>query len=140
MRHLGIDYGSRRVGVALSDENGVFAFPEAVFPNDRALVPRIWDVIKTNGVGEVILGASYDYAGKENPLMKEILRFKQKLEDELDMTVSLQGETLSSAEAHRMPKASDAPRSRKPRADTPVDASAAAIILQRFLDARAART
>lgn len=136
MRYLGIDYGTKRVGIAFSDEHGRFAFPETVLQNDRELFPRIWDLIKARGVAAIVLGASFDYKGTENPIMKEIKRFKEKLERELDMTVYLEKEILTSAEARRIPQASDVPKSRKPREKRHVDASAAALILQSFLDSR----
>jgi len=134
MRYLGIDYGTKRVGIAFSDEDGAFAFPETVLPNDEALLPRVWELAKEHGIGEVVIGASYDYERKANPLMKDILRFKGNIEKEFGLTVHLIDETLSSGEARRVPQNADAPRSREQRSSAPVDASAAAIILQHFLD------
>ena len=56
MRYLGIDYGSKRVGVAVSDEAGEFALPLSVLPNDKKLLPEIKKIIAEKQVGAVVLG------------------------------------------------------------------------------------
>jgi len=134
MRYLGIDYGAKRVGIALSDETGTFAFPETTLANDETLSGKIWKLVKERGVTDVVIGASYDYTGKENPIMKDIVRFKERFEKEYEVPMHLESEVLTSAQARRMPKPSDARRSRKPRGKMSVDASAAALIVQSFLD------
>lgn len=123
MRHLGIDYGLKRVGVAISDEEGRIAFPERVVPNTKHLKKTIKILCEEKGVGEVILGESKDLEGIDNPVMKEIRKFKEGLEKETGLKVHLEPEYLTSVEARRTTGETNMH-----------DASAAAIILQSFLD------
>jgi len=66
MRYLGIDYGTKRVGLALSDEDGRMAFPESVVPNTRKLLATVAKLCTLRGVEEVVIGESRDYKGNEN--------------------------------------------------------------------------
>lgn len=122
MRIIGIDYGSKRVGVALSDDEGKFAFPKEVIGRDEGVLDRIKNLAQENGVSTVILGESRDFGGRENFLMKSVNVFKEKLEKE-KFTVVLEPEYSSSVEAGRFQGVGEMH-----------DASAAAIILQRYLD------
>ena len=123
MRYLGIDYGTKRVGVALSDEGGTMAFPELVLLNSKDLPKDIASMVKERGVGEVVLGESLDYNNRPNALMTSISYFKEELEKLIDVPVSYAPEQMSSMAAERFQGKSDLS-----------DASAAAIILQWYLD------
>lgn len=123
MRYLGIDYGSKRVGIAISDESGALAFPKGVFENTTRLVTQLAEMIKNEGVIVVVIGESKDYKGKPNLIMKKIVPFKKKLEEVTGVTTVFQSEVLTSQEASRI------------QGDNALnDASAAAIILQSYLD------
>jgi len=134
MKYLGIDYGTKKVGIALSDEEGNMAFPSSVIENDALLFERIVEVIKKEHIQAIVMGESLDYKGKANPVMKNIVRLKEQLKARLQLPVYLEPETLTSAEAKRQPLESHAPRSRKQDKHKKVDASAAALILQSYLD------
>lgn len=123
MRFLGIDYGSKRVGTALSDETGVLAFPHSVIPNDERLIPALKKIVTEEGVTEIVMGESRDYKGKENPIMESILVCKEALERTTNLPVHLEPEFLTSAQAAYFQGKHDK-----------LDASAAAIILQAYLD------
>jgi len=120
MRFLGIDYGTKKVGLALSDESMVIANPLVTFQNDETLVKKIKEIIKKEDVGEVIIGLSKNYKGEDNPVMENIRRLKAVLERD-GITVHLEPEYLTSKEAVRIE-------------EKDVDAQAAAIILQSYLD------
>ena len=64
MRILGIDYGSKRVGTALTDDKGMMAFPHEVFPNDAKLIVNLEGLIKEKGVGEIVIGHSLGRDGQ----------------------------------------------------------------------------
>ena len=145
MRLLGIDYGAKRIGVALSDEKGKMAFPHSVIANigaEKALV-NIKKICGENSVGKIALGKSLNYKGEPNPIMAKIESFKAGLEKETGLPVVYENETLTSAEARRP---MDGWRKRPPvlskrkspekerRAKMKIDASAAALILQNYLD------
>lgn len=121
MRYLGIDYGTKKIGLALSDESGSMAFPHAVIPNDSALEKVVTELIAEKGVYAVVLGHSLSMQGEENPVMKEVRTFKDILEHG-GIEVHLEPEFLTTVQAKRSTH------------DAMADASAAALILQTFLD------
>mgnify|MGYP001610283119 FL=1 len=143
MRYLGIDYGKKRVGVAISDEAGEFALPLSVLPNNILLIPALKKIIADKQIGAVIMGESKDFKGKDNVIMSAIKDFKKKLEAETGLPIFLEPEFMTSAEADRLnvqvPEQSR--RSglslRKPKVrNDMLDASAAALILKSYLDKR----
>src|SRR5689334_6721359 len=123
MRLLGIDYGEKRVGVALTDETGHFAMPFEVLENNSRLVDEIAALCREQGVSLVVLGESKDWHGQDNLIMKRVSHFKRKLEEATNLPVILEPEILTSVEAERV---------QGPTAL--LDASAAALILKSYLD------
>lgn len=119
---MAIDYGSKNVGIALSDESGSIAFPKEVLQNDAMLLPHLLDLIKAERVGEVVIGHSLDNNGEENPIMKGARLLGENLKTQAEVPVSLEPEFYTSKEAERIQGATDVS-----------DASAAAIILNSFL-------
>jgi putative Holliday junction resolvase len=124
MKVLGIDYGSKRVGLALSDESGAFAFPLETVPQKDALA-RIKALIAERGIGEMAMGDTRSYGDAENPVTAEAEAFAQMLRSETELSLTLVFEAGSSMESTRYTEGKGHD-----------DASAAAIILQRHLDAR----
>lgn len=125
MRYLGIDYGTKKVGLALSDEGGQFAFPYSILKNNRDLFFEIKKVCDQEKVEAIIVGYSLTQHGEENDVVEVADTFTEKLGTILGLPIHKQNELFSSAEAHRYQiKKGDR------------DDSAAAIILQRFLDAK----
>lgn len=122
MRYLGIDFGGKRVGIALSDDEGRIAFPKQVLANDSNLLRSIIDFCFQNGVQVVVMGESRDFHGKINELMWKIEGFKKQLEA-LGVKVIYEPEFLTSVQASRITGENDM-----------IDASAAALILQSYLD------
>ncbi|MDO8492366.1 MAG: RuvX/YqgF family protein [bacterium] len=122
MRVLGIDYGKKRVGIALSDESGKFALPKAVLPASPSLADEIEKLAKQSEVKTIVIGESLDYGGRPNPLIQDVDVLIRILEDK-GFDVVLEEEYGSTVEAERFQGKNEMS-----------DASAAAIILQRFLD------
>lgn len=131
---IGIDYGEKKVGIALSDNSGAFAFPKEVVSNDGKLVNYVVGLADKENISRIVIGRSTNYQGKDNPIMERINQFKKALEEKLSIPIDFEIEFLTSAEAKRQPQEADLPRSRKPRVHKRVDAGAAAIILQSFID------
>lgn len=122
MRILGVDYGEKRIGVAVSDEEGKLAFPKMVLPNNSELAASLSDMAREAGTSHIVIGESRDFKGEANPVMKGIRQLKQNLES-LGFTVSLEPEYMTSAQAERLQDRNEE-----------LDASAAAVILQSYLD------
>jgi putative holliday junction resolvase len=122
MRYLGIDYGTKRVGIALSDEKGEFAIPFIVLKNSKTLVDEILDIAEENKVEKIILGESKNYKGEPNTIHEASMDFKKKLEGG-GYIVELEPEFMTSAHVEKL----------QGKTDT-MDSSAAALILQSYLD------
>ena len=135
MRYLGIDYGSKRVGVAISDEDGSMAFPKVILKNDLSLLDTIFDMCRKENISAIVLGESHDLSGKPNKIMGSIEEFKHNLEGELDMPVYYEKEFMTSvfARGNEGKNINNAKQIKK-KEGVRVDSSAAALILQRYLD------
>ena len=121
MRYIGIDYGDKKVGVAISNEMGTMAFPHAVLKNDVTFRPAIMTLIKEHEA-QVVLGDSRAHDGTPNPIDAAIRTFASYLESE-GVTVHFEPEHYSSKEAERIQGRTAL-----------TDASAAAILLTSYLN------
>ncbi|HEX7651750.1 MAG TPA: Holliday junction resolvase RuvX [Candidatus Paceibacterota bacterium] len=133
MRYLGIDYGTRKVGLALSDEAGTMGFPKGIVPNAPSLAADIADLIAREGVDAVVIGESLDFQGNENPVARQAKAFALALAHKTDVPIAWEPEMLTTREARRGPGQADEKPDRRPRDHAPVDASAAALILTSYL-------
>ncbi len=131
MRYLGVDYGTKKVGLALSDEAGTMGFPHAVVENTPALEDELARLIATENVGAAVFGESKDLSGRENPVAEDARAFAERLRERAGIPVFFEDERFTSAEARRAPEKEEKSRAAKRRAD--VDASAAALILTSYL-------
>jgi putative holliday junction resolvase len=135
MKYLGIDYGSKRVGLAMSDDMGMMAFPHSIVPNDMNLIKNISDICIKENISGVVVGESHDLSGKPNKIMGSIEEFVKNIETETDMPVYLQKEFMTTVEARgRGGKEMNNARKVTKEKQNPADASAAALILARFLE------
>lgn len=122
MKYLGIDFGGRRVGIAVSDIDGKIAFPLIVLPNDKSLFRNIMDACIKDDINTVVMGESLNYQGQKNEIMTKIEDFRKLLEI-AGVKVILEPEFMTSVQASRVTGENQM-----------LDAAAAAIILQSYLD------
>ncbi len=135
-RLLGIDYGSKRIGVALSDESGVFALPHSVIQNSGNSVSDILKICTENHVSTIVVGESKDFEQKDNPIMSEIREFAHDVRNK-GVVVIFQPEFMTSQQAERMhTRREESPRLNREEKNDMLDASAAAIILQSYIDTK----
>ena len=140
MKFLGIDYGTKRIGLAVSDENGKLAFPKEIVLNDANTFKRFSEVIKEENIGEIVIGESVDFSGKLNALSARIEVFILELREKFGLPIHKQKEFLTSVEARRSKNVKaeksllQAHSKVKQMKSGRIDASAAALILQRHLD------
>ncbi len=125
-KYLGIDFGSKRVGVSISDAAGTIAFPRATLPNNDQLFSELAELVKNEKVGTIVVGDTRSHSGKDNPVTAEAEAFVIALQVAVPVPIERVWEMWSSIEASRY----------APEGKGHDDASAAAIILQRFLDTR----
>ena len=135
MTFLGIDYGTKRIGLAVSDEGGRLAFPRETVKNNGELQRKLGEIIAREKISEIVIGESLDFAGLPNVLKREVDFFIENLKRKFKLPVHEEKEFFSSFEAHdKMGKiAMQARKSKAPKTEN-LDARAAAVILQRFLD------
>ena len=140
MRFLGIDYGTKRIGIAISDENGRLAFPKEIVLNDKNTIDKIGEILKKEKIDEIVVGESVDFSGKLNILSAQIDFFIKDLEERFELSVRKQKEFLTSVEARKSKDGKEkfnqkqAHSKLKQKKSGHIDASAAALILQRYLD------
>jgi putative Holliday junction resolvase len=142
VRIVGLDIGERRVGVAVSDVTGTLARPLGVLRPSGLDVDAL-DVVSTeiarlaaeeDGVGGIVVGLPRRLDGSPTGMTPRVEQFARRLQTKTSLPVTLQDERLSSREAESRLALTDKDwRSRKAR----LDAAAAAIILQDYLDDRA---
>lgn len=127
MKFLGIDYGSKRIGLALSDPAAALAFPFEVIPANKKAVAHVAKVCKDYAVDGVVIGDSKDFKNKDNIIMKAARLFAELIKSETGLPVAFEPEMMSSIQAQRLQGRADLQKKT-------IDASAAAVILQSFLD------
>lgn len=140
MKYLALDYGTKKVGLALSDDQGTLAVPFEVIINTNTLKKQLIEYIQKYAIDVVVFGESRDQEGNYNEGHQAALRLAQAIERETGKKIVFQDERFSSlsAVAHLYEKGNVAnPRwssrtTQEKRA--PDDAKAAAVILQRYLD------
>jgi len=132
---LAIDYGSRRMGLAVSDPLGITAqgLETLERKNKRADFGRLERTIREYQVREIVLGNPLRMSGEQGTQSQKVADFAQELRLRFHLPVHLWDERLTSAEANRLLR--EAELSIKKRAQA-VDRMAAVLILQSFLQAR----
>ena len=133
MRSLGIDFGEKRIGLAISDPEGRLAVPLATLErrNDRSALRQIAEIVQREGVGRLVLGEPVDLEGHRGPFADRVRRVGERLAEMTRLPLEMVGETLTSAEAAgRLRQAGIASRRNPER----IDAVAAQILLQEALD------
>lgn len=123
MKYIGIDFGTRRVGIAVSDKEGTLAFPRAVFENDDKFFERLREMIKEEGVEKIVVGMPKALSGKETAMTTRVKNFIEELTlKQKELIVVQEDEVFSTKTAKENAR------------EDMRDASAAALILQQYLD------
>lgn len=131
MRVLGLDVGDRRVGLALSDPTGLLASPFGFVergPSDLADIVRI---AEENEVAEIVVGLPLSMSGDSGAQAGKVRGFIRELRSQTDLPIKTVDERLSTVQAQGMLQQSGR-RRRRDRGQ--LDAAAAAVILQAYLD------
>lgn len=132
MKYLGIDYGTKRIGVAVSDEGGSLAFPLTTIKAGASALGELVEIINREWAEKIVIGESKNLKGEANPVMEDIDQFKKDLAELTQLPVEYEQEFFSSTQAARQ-FAPDGSRKKNP-SQAKLDASAAALILQSYLD------
>ncbi|HEV2247665.1 MAG TPA: Holliday junction resolvase RuvX [Terriglobia bacterium] len=137
-RVLAIDFGLRRIGLAVSDTLGITAqgLPTLQRTAVRKDIEYIRDVAEDYSVGRIIVGNPIGHAGNATSMSRQAADFAKKLGDRSTCPVELWDERLTSAEANRMLKTAGLSISKRRQA---VDRVSAVLLLQNYLDHHANR-
>ncbi len=135
MRYLGIDYGTKRTGLATSDDAATLAGPHSVIEteNDLYLAEQIVGVIDAEAIGAVVLGLPLNMDGSEGPQAEKVRSFAEQLSVLVSVPIYFHDERLSSDTAESLFPPGEMTRRQKQKRR---DAVAAAVFLQSFLDER----
>lgn len=138
-RILAIDYGSRRIGLAVTDPLGITAqgLETLQRKNKRSDFARLEKLLREYDVREIVLGYPLRMSGQEGTQSQKVAEFAQELRRRFQLPVRLWDERLTSAEANRLLREADISIRKRAAA---VDRIAATLILQSFLQARAVET
>ena len=133
MRLLGLDLGEGRIGLAVSDAGGTLALPAGYLVRTklRQDISHILDVARDREVQGIVVGIPYTLVGNLGPQAKRALGFIRRLKSSTTLPIHTVDERFTSFEAEALLREAGEQPSR--RRGT-VDAAAAALILQRFLD------
>jgi len=137
MRYLGLDLGDRRIGMALSDETATLATPLPTFVRvgPRQDLRRIAELVRVHRAAGVVVGLPLNMDGSRGEQAEKVLGFCEALRARTSVPVLAQDERLTTVEAEEILASRGIPRrDRKAR----VDALAATLILQEYLDHRRA--
>lgn len=135
-RLLALDVGDRRIGVAVSDELGLLATPLTVITHRswREDIARVLDLARAQGVVGIVVGVPYYLDGTPSEQTRKVKRFIERLRAATELPVFEWNEILSTEIA--LETVQHAGRKRRQRLARQIDAQAAAVILQEFLEAR----
>jgi len=133
-RSLGLDIGDRRIGVAMSDPQGILASPLTIInrADEPSDINAILAIIDQNQVGAVVVGLPLSLNGSLGPQAEKVQDFAHQLRRHTEVTVEFRDERLTTASAQRLMKMTGKDRRSRD------DAMAAALILQGYLDEKLA--
>lgn len=132
-RILGIDYGLKRIGIAVSDPLHIFASSLSTLPNDSDTLKKLSGIISEKNITLIILGIPSDEDKSRTSIVKDVRIFKEKLKDKFQLEVIEWDETYTSVIAQR--RVIESVTKKKSRMKKGVlDMNSAAVILQEYLD------
>ena len=139
MRVLGLDLGSKRIGVALSDPEGAIASPLTTLERKGGVrdLAALTELVRAHEVGEIVVGLPLHMDGRRGPEAEAAKRFARSLAEATGLPVDTLDERWTTVEAERALRESGR-RGKKRRAV--IDAVAASILLRTWLERRSRRT
>jgi len=136
LRYLGLDLGTKTLGLALSDPLGMIASSYKILRHDEdydSLIPMLKEIIDDNHVEVLVLGFPKNMNNSVGERGEIALAFKEKLEVAFSLPVHMQDERLTTRQAESLLISNDTSRKKRKKV---IDSLAATIILQSYLDRR----
>lgn len=134
MKYLGLDLGSRTLGIATSDKSGMIATSYKIIRHNEEydkLIDEVCKIVEAENIESIVLGFPKNMNNTIGPKGMLSIEFKGKLEKKLNIPIYLQDERLTTKQAEDVLIANNTSRKKRKKV---IDALAATIILQSFLD------
>lgn len=134
MKYLGLDLGTKTLGLAISDPLGIIATSYKILRHDEdydSLLPMLKEEIEKNHIEALVLGFPKNMNNSVGERGEIALAFKEKLEEEFQLPVYMQDERLTTRQAESLLISNDTSRKKRKKI---IDSLAATIILQSYLD------
>ena len=134
MRYLGLDLGTKTLGLAISDATGMIASSYGILRHNEEyekLVDMVGKVIEENDVKELVLGFPKNMDNSVGERGNIALKFKEMLEEAYNLPIHMQDERLTTVQAEHLLISNDTSRKKRKKV---IDSVAATIILQSYLD------
>lgn len=135
MRVLGVDLGSKRIGLAISDVEGDFAFPAGILDcrGRKRDISALRKLIREKEIGRAVVGLPIHMDGRRGPEAEKAIQFATDLSEAAGIPVDTLDERWTSREAERLLQPATKKRGAKRRKKGAVDEMAASIILRTYL-------
>ncbi|MGO8879671.1 MAG: Holliday junction resolvase RuvX [Desulfomonilaceae bacterium] len=135
MRALALDMGSKRIGVAISDQSGIIAqaLETIASTNPERDLRRVLEIVRDYDVTEIVIGVPYNMDGSEGHQVEKVRKFKDLISGNVTVPVYEWDERLTTVAAERALLEADMSRAKRRKV---IDKVAAALILQGHLDRR----
>jgi putative holliday junction resolvase len=132
MRILAVDYGTKRLGIAVSDEDCTIAFPVSVetVKSDADAIHRVVAIATEKHVGKIIVGLPRNMDGSEGPMAQQVQKFVANLQSSMSVPVEVLDERLTTVVAERSLLEGDLSRAKRKKIK---DKIAAQVLLQGYL-------
>jgi putative Holliday junction resolvase len=134
MRVLALDHGSKRIGVAVSDELRIIAQPLEFIPAEprAAFFHRLQAILTEKQVGEIVVGMPFNMDGSSGPAVEKVEQFIRDLRARVSLPIHTCDERLTTSEAENLLIQAGTRRDKRRKV---IDQMAAAVLLQSYLDA-----
>ncbi len=123
MKYLGIDYGDKRVGIAISDPRGKIAFPRITLLHNVGLIKNLESMVDTEKVSKIVVGLPIAFDGSDTEQSRKTRVFAEELKKNVNIPVDFENEIFTT---HLVERAGVKKEH--------TDESSAALILQSYLD------
>lgn len=139
MKYLGVDYGKKNIGLAISDSEGKVAMPFGIFENNKNFLETFLSIIEQEKIEAVVFGQSLNLEGEENKINQEIKNFAENIKQggKASLLIFFQDERFTSMQSKWGTEKNIRRPEKKPRgisSNKKIDDKAATLILQSFLD------
>lgn len=131
-RILAIDYGAKRIGLAITDPLNMFAYPFETISNDGRLFNKLKEIVKEKNVRKIIIGDPVKEDGTQTSIHKQIIKFAGELKKAVNIEIEFVDERYTS-ELAKQRIIETVPSKKKRRDKSLLDKNAAAIMLEDYL-------